>query len=82
MKGRIIKVGMLMVLFGFIVEDASAQRRARRRTETTTEQQQQQQENNNTRAKRQAHAVHKENFEVTRQRWQARDYAPQNEHNN
>ena len=50
MKGRIIKVGMLMVLFGFIVEDASAQRRARRRTETTTEQQQQQQENNNTTA--------------------------------
>ena len=50
MKGRIIKVGMLMVLFGFIVEDASAQRRARRRTETTTEQQQQQQGNNNTTA--------------------------------
>lgn len=50
MKGRIIKVGLLMVLFGFIVEDASAQRRARRRTETNTQQQQQQQENNNTTA--------------------------------
>ena len=48
MKGRIIKVGMLLVLFGFIVEDASAQRRARRRTETTTEQQQQQENNNTT----------------------------------
>ncbi len=48
MKGRIIKVGMLMVLFGFIVEDASAQRRARRRTETNTEQQQQQENNNTT----------------------------------
>ncbi|MBA2498737.1 MAG: gliding motility protein GldN [Chitinophagaceae bacterium] len=48
MKGRIIKVGLLMVLFGFIVEDATAQRRARRRTETPTGQQQQQENNNTT----------------------------------
>jgi gliding motility associated protien GldN len=50
MKGRIMKVGWLMLIVSMIVVDASAQRRTRRRTTTPDSTQQQTQENNNTAA--------------------------------